>query len=657
MGKVTKEEPYRPKPSVFDAKLINDGLRDKAKEFFVRFKKRHPEQLVLLHYEGDDRDTEDDIEIFSGGHWMYFNGCKITKDLLADENETEIHVEDPTLFHVNTGWGPLGWGDYKAKGLRNEDVGLCMLTEDGKPDWNRCEQVKLIAVDLERKIIKVKRGCYGTKPIALLAAKSYAASHSFADWFLPPNIAWRYNFSTKCPKDLQGRNAADVLVEDLGKRFDRGGDLEVFDGLEFDVNMHVAPVPLVFPWNFGRGLDTNGDGKADDGIVNGVNYYGIGQYEFFRKLRRRMGEEKIIQSDGEALSGREPYNRPYIHQRGFGVLNGIESEGWPQQQNLEIKDWSGGMNNHFFWEQNARKPVFNYINLKSWITKIVDGKKQRRIAPWNIQRLIFAAAQLFDAGICFFTTPETEPGERLGVWDELRKGIEHKIGWLGQPIASAVHLALKEKDLLEGKGKIMNKEFVNRFQGDNKKFSLENGGVKISSEEKKKKLVFLLKDVPCSGPEFFISFKIKAEPMEHYPIDIARQVWVRLVYSDGSKSEETYMTWCNPNWFESNFFFREAKTGKVDLEFTVENSEPLWITNLSVHNAPDTMYRVFEKGLVLANPSNNDYIFNIKDIDPNRKYRRLIASSKQDTKTNDGSPIGKTVTLKPYDALFLTTTD
>ena len=98
------------------------------------------------------------------------------------------------------------------------------------------------------------------------------------------------------------------------------------------------------------------------------NYYHIlGGYRF---------PVKIIQSDGEALSHKEPYNRPYIHQRGFGVLNGIEREGWPQQQNLEIKDWSGGMNNHFFWEQNARKPTFNYINHKCWEHEILEGKRE-----------------------------------------------------------------------------------------------------------------------------------------------------------------------------------------------------------------------------------------------------------------------------------------
>jgi hypothetical protein len=119
MGKVTKDEIYKvPYRVVFDPPIQEDQLKDQAKEYFVRFKKRHPEQLVLLHYNGDDRDTDDNINQFFGGHWIYFEGCHITQDLPADEAVTEIHVEDSSLFHVNTGWGPKGIRD-PGKGKRN----------------------------------------------------------------------------------------------------------------------------------------------------------------------------------------------------------------------------------------------------------------------------------------------------------------------------------------------------------------------------------------------------------------------------------------------------------------------------------------------------------------------------------------------------------
>jgi hypothetical protein len=345
-------------------------------------------------------------------------------------------------------------------------------------------------------------------------------------------------------------------------------------------------------------------------------------------------------------------------QRACGVLNGVESEGWPPYNfgmGLKFYEWSRGVNDHFFWNQNGRKPSFSYIAHKLYASR--NGVTWP-IGPWNLHRLVFAVVQCFGSGICYYAAPDPEPGEAFGIWDELKKGIENKTGYLGQPLAPAVHLALKEKDLLKGKGKIMNKEFVNHFQGEDIQFDFEkkNNSIRVSTKKRREQLTFYLKDVPCNGSELFIALKIKADPMENYPIDIARQAWVRLINPDGSKSEENHMTWCNPNWFKAIFYFHEVNSKKVDIEITVENSEPIWITDLSAHAHPDTMYRLFEKGLVLVNPSNKDYTFNIEKIDPNRKYRRLIGSSKQDAKTNDGSPIGKTVSLKPLDGLFLVTT-
>jgi hypothetical protein len=266
----------------------DEALRDQAKEYFVRFKKRHPEQLVLLHYNGNDRDTDDNIENFSGGHWLYYNGCRITENISIEAGETEIHVEDPTLFYINTGNGPYFEDEpWKGKHLRKEDIGLCMINEQGKLDWNRSEQVKLLAVDLDRKVIKVKRGCYGTKPLAFPANRSYAAAHCYADWYPSPNISWRYNYSTLCPKDSQGRTATDILLNELVSRFSPGGDLEVFDGLEFDVlpgqlwSRRLAKSKFLLAKSKNRGIDSNGDGKPDNGFVNGIDYYGIGVYEYY----------------------------------------------------------------------------------------------------------------------------------------------------------------------------------------------------------------------------------------------------------------------------------------------------------------------------------------------------------------------------------------
>ena len=58
-----------------------------------------------------------------------------------------------------------------------------------------------------------------------------------------------------------------------------------------------------------------------------------------------MGDEFIIQGDGELGPG------GVRSQRAWEILNGIESEGWPNLSDWEFEDWSGGMNRHFFWRK------------------------------------------------------------------------------------------------------------------------------------------------------------------------------------------------------------------------------------------------------------------------------------------------------------------
>jgi hypothetical protein len=72
-------------------------------EFFTRFKKRHPRQLVLLHFNGNARDPRYESKRFFAGHWIYFNGAKILSDVPAEQGATDIHVDRPGLFRVNMG--------------------------------------------------------------------------------------------------------------------------------------------------------------------------------------------------------------------------------------------------------------------------------------------------------------------------------------------------------------------------------------------------------------------------------------------------------------------------------------------------------------------------------------------------------------------------
>ena len=600
-------------------------------DFFTRFKERHPDQLVLLHFNGNARDPRYESGRFFAGHWIYFNGAKILSDVPAEEGQTDIRVDKPNLFRVNM-------GRYRG---RNEDIGLCALDADGKPDWHQSEQVQLVSIDSRKKIIRVRRGCYGTKPRAFSVGQSCAAAHmTEGPWGRPNNLLWYYNYSTRCPRDKQGRTCSDILVEHLAELFGPSGDLSAFDGLEFDV----------LKWRCGgglgvRGADCDADGKADAGFDGGINSYGVGVVEFCRQLRERLGEDRIILADGMSEN----------NQRAFGILNGIESEGWPHLRDHEIRDWSGGLNRHFFWDKNARPPVFNYINHKFNMPSDRPGVTKLPDVPYSTHRLVFAVGAFTNSAICYSFPPSNDPDGLFGVWDEFRMGTENRLGWLGKPLGPAVRMATRQPDLLDGRGDPMDGDFAERFSGTGMQFERERAGLKVTAADPKaSEIRFGLSGVPGKGPDLFVLVRVRAEAMRSYPSEIARMMYV-AVSSKGQQAgrDERFMTWVNRSDFDAGFYFSNIESGKVDLEFVVEGSEPVWIGRVQAYAHPDAMYRRFEHGLVLANPSDRPYVFELDKLFPGQRFRRLQGSRTQDPVCNDGSVVSGKLNLKPKEGLFL----
>jgi hypothetical protein len=543
-------------------------------DFFTRFKKLHPTQLVLLHYNGNARDPRDNHGKFFAGHWIYYNGARILADLPAAPGESVIRVSDATLFLTNMGLNKSS----------NEDIGLCELTVDGKPDWSRSEQVQLLTVDRAANTITVRRGAYDTLPRAFPANKAYAAAHvTEGPWGLKSNLIWHYNHSLACPKDATGRTANDILVDDLGSHFE--GDLAAFDGLEFDVLHNDAGKT-----RGKRGPDTDADGRPDEGILDGRNVYGEGTTDFIRKLRTRLGDSKLILADGWNATD----------QRAFGLLNGIEAEGWPHLRDYQVNDWSGGLNRQRFWVANSRPPSFSYINHKFNIQgERPNGDSQ--LVPMNIHRLVFAGAMFTDSAICFSIRPPAVPGDLAPVWDELQMGSQHRLGWLGKPRGPAVHLAARQPDVWARTG--------------------------ASSHLRPGKIVGL----PV-GEDVFIELSMRTRGP-------------RLFHFD-----KTY-GWVNEKIFDYTFYL--PSNASPELEFTIEGDTRPEITHLRVHRHPDAMYRDFEHGIVLANPSPRPYSFDLAKLAPGRRFNRLQGSPQQDPKTNNGAEVSGSVVLQAKDALFL----
>lgn len=797
------------------------GREARNPEFFSRFKQRQPLQAVLLHFNGNSRDPRYHTERYFPGHWIYRRATRIAADVPAQAGETEIRVEDVTDFKVNT-------GRYRTS---TDDIALLGITPEGRHDWSHCEQVQLVSVDEQAKTMRVKRGCYGTQPLAFRAGQARAAAHAAeGPWGQNNNLLWFYNHAAHCPRDAQGRTCDDLLVDDLAAWFGPGGKLAACDGLEFDV---------LFNETHG---DTDGDGELDNGTVKEINGYGIGVVEFVRKLRARMGDDFLIQADGALGPG------GVRSQRAWSLLNGIESEGWPNLNEWEMDDWCGGLNRHGFWRDNARPPVFNYINHK-WTQAVPDqpGAVQTPDVPLARHRLVFAAAQFTDAMLCYSLPPQpetktetqtqaqpqtktrtkaktrTRTENQIGIWDEFRCGTAGTLGWLGRPQGEAVHLAAAASDLLAGIGSPPGAQLAQRIRGEVTAEPTAAGLRVVAQNPESSDLTLALPDVPTGGSDLCVFATIRAQPRQDYPREMARlvqcevsggeirllerkpsatgmvlrgqqespldrsfgarvdyrphetigdqsweayaihppflggrgavfwtrdvdvppdaelrfqlgmaaksparsdgvwfQVWIapqnagqtdafRKVFERSTKAHQwqpqsvplaawagrrvrlkfvadcgpqdntttdqgfwgdvkivragvaeaditpakAYMSWANARSFTSVFYFRDIRSPIIDLRLTVEGSEPITIERLSVHSHPDAMFRRFEHGIVLANPSRQPYTFDLGQLSPGVPYRRIQGTPNQDPETNSGQPVGQQVTVGERDALFL----
>lgn len=606
--------------------LDEENPSSQYKDFLVRFKRQHPDQLMMLHYNGDARDPRDQSERFFPGHWLYYNGAVIGQDAPAELGESVIAVDHPELFRTSI-------GRYRNA---NDDIGLCELDAAGRPDWSRSEQVQLIAVDLKERTIRVHRASYGTKPRSFGAGHSYAAAHvTEGPWGPGLHLLWFYNYSTLCPRDAAGHNGGEAFSTELAAHFLPGGDLANFDGLEFDETYHELPSPYT---RGNRAPDFTGEGTVR-GSATGLNTYGIGVYEFFQLLRKRLGPQRLILADGEES----------ISQRGFGVLNGIESEGWPANIDPQIRDWSGGMNRQLYWSQHSFPPAFSYINHKF----VIPGAQLRQAdVPMEVHRLVFAVAMFTDSAICYLYSPPKAADEPYGIWDELRKGTERQLAWLGGPLGPGIRIAERHPDVL---GLHSSADLIERLRGTGVAFSKDGNSVKVvAADPDARDLRFRLTAVPCDGADLTISVTMRGEPMRGYPPDIARLAWAELPGSGTNPENATrFMTFVGKDDFRSRFYFKAIASKATDVEFTIEGREPVWISMAHAYHSPDAILREFEHGAVLANPSPRPYALDLTQFIPGAKFRRLRGSPEQDPITNDGSPVVGPLLLRPKEGLFL----
>jgi hypothetical protein len=579
-------------------KMLDEEVvgRSKAQDYYRRFKAENPRQAVLLHANGTFRSPKADNRAYHGGHWLYYNGTRVLDAMPAADKTLTLKVGDASLFIK---------GPYAVNREVAEDVGICALAPDGKPDWSRAEHAMLLDVDANAGTITVRRGLYGSTPHAFAAGTAYVAAHVAQTWGTV-NKLWQFNMATTCPRDANGRTAAEVWADELVAAMHKGGEIEFVDGVEFDV-------PFRRPINLGRDRkpDCDADGQPDNGMIDGVPVFALGVDLFFQRLRAGLPDKLIMADTGDK------------EQRSVATLNGIETEGWPHLRDPDFKMWSTALNDHCYWEAFARPPVFTYGLMK------YRGFENNAVS-FSTVRLTLAGPILADAAVPMGYLP---PSGSNGVWDELLGGTLSRRGWLGRALGPAHWLALETPDLLACSDTAKAAQSAATTE-----FPCRIGGLRLAHES-----------------DVVVVIEASAQPLAHFPADSYRTLSVAIVPAGTQPSPKVEYP-ASPvakERFTGRYYFRNVPAGNNDIVLVAEGAAPMRIHSIKAHAAPDLAVREFERGVILANPSHQAREFDLARLFPGKTLRRLKATPAQDAKTNNGAVENSTVTLPPKDALFL----
>jgi hypothetical protein len=630
------------------AKAFNEekfGLADYALPYLRALRQRQPEYFQLLHYNGKSRDPRDMPKPMFPGHFLHRVGSIIETDLPAESGLIELTVRDPARFSMTVG----------KKTRYPDDLTLVEVDDEGLPNWRRWEQMQLVALDVENSRLTVRRAAFDSHAQAWPAGRSYLAPLA-ADGAFPPQgpheeqNLWRINFRPDAPRDPQGRSAVDVLVDDLARRLLPGGAGDFFDGVTFDVMPYALLNDVLdgtdqtksgFFARFGYAMDSvdsDGDGKADDGFRDGVNQFGLGVMQFQCRLRERLGEHKIIMIDS--------------NRRANSWLNGVESEGWPSYEDIELNHWSSGIDEHRYWRRFGREPRLTYVHRYGMPPLL--GSATGRGRDYPRARLIMVAAQFMGAALVTQHNPQPEGDEVQGMYDELKAGMESRINWLGQPLDVAQHLALATPNIWR------HRNFPDWLQEDAVDFdgnveSTESGlAIRGNSpEDQRVRLRWQAGEIPST--ELLVRLHVRAQPPNGMPTGVARRIRLRVVSETGSEPAVANEQWCwaNEDAFEMRAYFRGLKPGVLTLEIEARGGGEVELLSLEAYGAPNPMYREFEHGLVLANPGLDEVEIDLRELLPGQRFRRLSGSLAQDPVTNNGELVSAQVVLPARDGLFL----
>lgn len=617
--------------------LLDNNPHEQIYTWFKRFKDEYPEKFVIVHMNGRGRIPNYRLEKFSPGHWLYFEGSDVQTSLPAAteskyRKEMWIEVDDPSHFRMDNG----------MRFNRPDDITLVRKKADGTFDWEHAEYVRLI--EIRGNQLLVQRAMFNSEARAFEAGKTYAAPHVMGGpWETTYNMVWYYNLSTACPRDARGKSCADVLLEELSGNFAEGGRWETFDGVQFDVMMSIPTTGYHERRKaLGQRADVNMDGKQDDGMIDGVQTYGIGCYDFLTRLRAAVGPDRIIAADG----------REHGCQRtGNGALNGVEMEGIPEQRPYGYITWSTTYNMLNLWKPLTANPKFNYGAFRYNTPDHLSRKEM-----FQYYRLGFAQSVFTDSFILCNSWLTLHEIPNLRELFDLDKH-EPVVGWLGKPLSEARFMAAEAPDQLNGMGNPICPEILTDAPSRPSVHAsqpvtyataefTEEGVLEITPTKERDVFGFVLRNVPYISDEVYVEVTMRStgkgaatpEGYNRALVVSANQQQKRFMEQRSVVTEK----WTTHRFYFANTYDCMTRTKLVynpkgehqfNLRFMMQDTDSsIEIKKITVHSASEIVERTFEHGVVVANLSNKPYTYEPCNTVVPAKDAVFIRTSKNNSK-------------------------
>ena len=551
-----------------------------------RYATEQPQKLLLLHLNGQARQVENRESVnnlYFPGHWVYEVGSIVTNNCLSTDSIIKVASTAPYSLQAYIDNNVTPFKYYPSYIL------LVKLDDFGNRLWNESEVVQVKNIDKTNNTLTIKRGLIYTSPLNFDANKTYAAP--FDCCVFSSQCMRYYNLSSNCPKNSNGKTAADVFTDELAGYFAPTGILRNMNGIAFDVNYFDAS--KYTKW------DTNNDGKADGGWIDNVNCWQKGDYAFLKQLRTRLGINCIITADGQHDG----------NQQAVGILNGIESEGLVQHND----GWRGisrTINTHLYWQtNNTMNNQFRYI-----VLKFMDDYDALNVP--RLQRFAIATASCLGVFLANIPNMNIFP-----TW--MRQSNA-----LGTPKGELVRYAKLSTNLQT----LSNTSLVSKMTSDNTNIALVNEGIQVSTKNgfsARDNMSVTLSDVNLPSGDITVFIDAQAiDPLEGMTLTdkVPRSFYCTLSnlpnYGEGntvnSYYSDIYGFIGTSKVEELSFYYRRpgVVAGKQTLTFTVQGRGKFIIKSIKIYNQADILIRQFDNGIAIMNPSFDAKLVNLASVFP-----------------------------------------